>query len=56
VAGTGHGWLALFVALLTILDLELHHVPGLSRLDGHRYAGRMADAPDDESPADGARR
>ena len=27
VAGTGHGWLALFVTLLTLLDLELRHLP-----------------------------
>ena len=47
VAGTGHGWLAAFVALLTVLDLELRYTPGLSRLDAHRYAGRMADDPDD---------
>ena len=55
VAGTGHAWLALFVGLLTILDLELHHLPVLNRLDGHRYAGRMADVPDDDPPADGTR-
>ncbi len=47
VAGTGHAWLALFVALLTVLDLELRYTPGLNRLDAHRYAGRMADDPDD---------
>ncbi len=52
VAGTGHGWLALFVALLTVLDLELRHIPVLNRLDAHRYADRMeADDPDDgEAP------
>jgi putative Mg2+ transporter-C (MgtC) family protein len=47
VAGTGHGWLALFVAVLIVLDLELRYTPGLSRLDAHRYADRMADDPDD---------
>jgi putative Mg2+ transporter-C (MgtC) family protein len=46
-AATGHGWLALFVAVLTVLDLELRYTPGLSRLDAHRYADRMADDPDD---------
>ena len=47
VAGTGHLWLAGFVALLTILDLEVRHTPVLNRLDAHRYADRMADDPDD---------
>ena len=51
VAGTGHAWLALFVTLLTLIDLELRHVPVLNRLDAHRYADRMeADDPDDEPP------
>lgn len=52
VAGTGHGWLAVFVALLTVLDLELRHLPVLNRLDAHRYADRMAadDADDDQAP------
>jgi putative Mg2+ transporter-C (MgtC) family protein len=54
VAGTGHGWLALFVALLTVLDLELRHVPILNRLDAHRYADRMeADDPDDDQAPPG---
>lgn len=47
VAGTGHLWLAGFVALLAILDLELRHTPVLNRLDAHRYANRMADDTDD---------
>jgi putative Mg2+ transporter-C (MgtC) family protein len=49
VAGTGHGWLALFVALLTVLDLELRYIPVLNRLDAHRYAHHMADDGDDDS-------
>jgi putative Mg2+ transporter-C (MgtC) family protein len=51
VAGTGHGWLAVFVALLAVLVLELRHLPVLNRLDAHRYAQRMAtdDADDDEA-------
>ena len=54
VAGTGHLWLAAFVALLTILDLELRNTPVLNRLDAHRYADRMADDGDgpDELPPD----
>lgn len=48
VAGTGHHWLAVFVALLIVLDLELRYVPVLNRLDAHRYADRMADEADDE--------
>jgi putative Mg2+ transporter-C (MgtC) family protein len=52
VAGTGHAWLALFVTLLTVLDLELRHVPVLNRLDAHRYADRMeTDDADDDPPA-----
>jgi putative Mg2+ transporter-C (MgtC) family protein len=53
VAGTGHPWLAVFVAMLTLLDLELRHTPFLNRLDAHRYAGRMAEDSDDDPPADG---
>jgi putative Mg2+ transporter-C (MgtC) family protein len=52
VAGTGHAWLALFVTLLTILDLELRYIPVLNRLDAHRYADRMADD-SDEPPTGG---
>jgi putative Mg2+ transporter-C (MgtC) family protein len=52
VAGTGHLWLAIFVALLSIVDLELRHMPFLNRLDAHRYANRMADDHDDEPPVD----
>ena len=55
VAGTGHYWLALFVALLTLLDLELRHIPILSRLEAHRYAHRMEqDADDDPQPGEAA--
>ena len=54
VAGTGHLWLAVFVTLLTILDLELRSLPVLNRLDAHRYADRMADDTDDDPSADGA--
>ena len=50
VAGTGHGWLAVFVAVLTVLDLEVRHTPVLNRLDAHRYADRMAGEPDDDAP------
>jgi putative Mg2+ transporter-C (MgtC) family protein len=50
VAGTGHLWLAAFVALLTVLDLELRSVPLLKLLDAHRYAGRMSNDPDDDPP------
>ena len=52
VAGTGHGWLALFVTVLTLLDLELRHLPVLNRLDAHRYAERMESDDDDEPPPD----
>ena len=51
VAGTGHYWLALFVALLTLLDLELRHIPILSRLEAHRYADRMEQEADEDPQA-----
>ena len=56
VAGTGHPLLAVFVALLTVLDLELRYLPVLNRLDAHRYADRMTveDADDDPRADDGA--
>ena len=50
VAGTGHPWLAAFVAGLVIFDLELRHARALRWLDAHHYAARMADDPDDEHP------
>ena len=50
VAGTGHHWLAAFVALLTIVDLEVRHTPGLNRLDAHRYAHRMTEDAEYASP------
>jgi putative Mg2+ transporter-C (MgtC) family protein len=49
-AGTGHAWLAVFVTLLTLLDLELRYLPFLNRLEAHRYANRMAQDPDDDDP------
>jgi putative Mg2+ transporter-C (MgtC) family protein len=52
-AGAGHAWLALFVTLLTLLDLELRHLPVLNRFEAHRYSDRMAnddDPGDDEAP------
>jgi putative Mg2+ transporter-C (MgtC) family protein len=54
VAGTGHYWLALFVTLLTILDLELRYTPVLNRLEAHRYADRMSNDTDDEEPGGGS--
>jgi putative Mg2+ transporter-C (MgtC) family protein len=53
VAGTGHPWLAVLVTVLTVLDLELRHLPILNRLEAHRYADRMADDADDD-PQEGA--
>ena len=43
-------WLALFVAILIVVDLELRFTPVLNRLDAHRYAKHMTDEPDDDSP------
>jgi len=48
VAGAGHLWLALAVAALIMLDLEVRHVPILCRLDGRRYTERMKG--DDDMP------
>ena len=43
------------MTLLTLLDLEMRHLPVLNRLDAHRYADRMAeDADDDPEPGDDA--
>lgn len=55
VAGTGHAWLALFVTLLVLVDLELRYVPGLNRLDADRYASEMSQDREDDSdpPLDG---
>ncbi|HEV3362843.1 MAG TPA: MgtC/SapB family protein [Acidimicrobiia bacterium] len=50
VAGTGHYWLALFITLLTLLDLELRHLPGLNRLEAHRYANRRMEEEDPGDP------
>ena len=38
VAGYGHEWLAVWVALLVLVDLELRHLPLLRFLDARRYA------------------
>ncbi|MDQ1490959.1 MAG: putative Mg2+ transporter-C (MgtC) family protein [Actinomycetota bacterium] len=52
VAGAGHAWLAVFIAVLTVFDLELRYMPVLNRLDAHRYAERMASDPDDDPRPD----
>src|SRR5947209_4097586 len=38
VAGTGHDWLAVGVATLVLIDLELRKLPLLKNLDARRYA------------------
>ena len=38
VAGTGHSLLAVGVALLVLVDLELRQIPVLKHLDARRYA------------------
>lgn len=38
VAGYGHGWLAVWVTALVLVDLELRHIPVLKFLDARRYA------------------
>jgi putative Mg2+ transporter-C (MgtC) family protein len=53
VAGTGHPVLAVTVTVLVVVDLELRHLPGLSRLDARRYTAGAADdlAPPRDMPA-----
>ena len=38
VAGYGHEWLAVWVTLLVLVDLELRHLPLLRFLDARRYS------------------
>ena len=48
VCGMGHGWLAVLIAVLVLLDLEVRQIPVLRRLDARRYAARVKD--DDAMP------
>ncbi|MFP5371056.1 MAG: MgtC/SapB family protein [Actinomycetes bacterium] len=48
VAGAGHLLLAVAVAALILVDLEIRHLPVLRVLDGRRYTSRMR--PDDDMP------
>jgi putative Mg2+ transporter-C (MgtC) family protein len=41
VAGAGHLLLAVAVAAMIMVDLEIRYLPGLRLLDGRRYASRM---------------
>lgn len=43
VSGTGHTWLAVGVAALVVVDLELRQIPLLRRLDARRYARMVND-------------
>jgi putative Mg2+ transporter-C (MgtC) family protein len=43
VCGTGHPLLAIGVAALVMIDLELRNIPGLRRLDARRYVGQARD-------------
>lgn len=43
VAGTGHLWLAVAVAAMVLVDLELRFVPVLRRLDARRYTRMTQD-------------
>ena len=43
VAGTGHSWLAVGVAVLVLVDLELRQIPLLKHLDARRYAEMVDD-------------
>jgi putative Mg2+ transporter-C (MgtC) family protein len=48
VAGSGHLLLAVLMALLVLLDLEIRHLPLLWRADARRYATAVRD--DQEPP------
>ncbi|MEO7556174.1 MAG: MgtC/SapB family protein [Acidimicrobiales bacterium] len=48
VAGSGHGALAVGIAVLVLVDLELRNIPLLRRLDARRYVGMVRD--DEEMP------
>jgi putative Mg2+ transporter-C (MgtC) family protein len=48
VSGSGHPWLALVLALLVLIDLELRQIPVLRRLDARRYADHVRN--DDAMP------
>jgi len=43
VAGSGHWVLAILVAVLILIDLEVRNLPLLNRLDARRYAGELRD-------------
>ena len=43
VAGGGHWLLAVLVALLILVDLEVRNLPILNRLDARRYTGDVRD-------------
>jgi putative Mg2+ transporter-C (MgtC) family protein len=48
VSGMGHGWLAVLIAVLVLLDLEVRQLPFLRTLDARRYTHRVKD--DDAMP------
>jgi putative Mg2+ transporter-C (MgtC) family protein len=41
VAGAGHAWLAVAMAALVLVDLELRQIPFLRMLDSRRYVNRV---------------
>jgi putative Mg2+ transporter-C (MgtC) family protein len=41
VSGAGHAWLAVAVAVMILIDLELRQIPILRRLDSRRYVDRV---------------
>lgn len=43
VAGSGHWLLAVALTAFVLVDLELHNIPLLRRLDARRYAERLRD-------------
>ncbi len=43
VAGTGHLLLAVLVAGVILVDLEIRNIPFLNRLDARRYEGMLRD-------------
>jgi putative Mg2+ transporter-C (MgtC) family protein len=43
VSGTGHWFLAIMLAVVIMVDLEIRNIPVLNRLDARRYGHRLRD-------------
>jgi len=52
VAGAGHAWLAVAIAALILIDLELHEIPLLRVFDSRRYVDRFRNEDPTPGPDD----